>query len=81
MFYTESVAHRGCDRTEIRLFIINVLMKCHFEKAVPKAVLSCKNEQLDLACELRAKPVPPVPNGFIANVHASFMQKVFYIPQ
>ena len=23
--------------------------------------------------------MPPVPNGFIANVHASFMQKVFYI--
>ena len=23
--------------------------------------------------------MPPVPNGFIANVHASFMHKVFYI--
>ena len=33
----------------------------------------------DLACELRAKPMPPVPNGFIAYVYASFMQKVFYI--
>ena len=35
----------------------------------------------DLACELRAKPMPPVTNGFIAHVHASFMQKVFNIPQ
>ena len=25
--------------------------------------------------------MPPVPNGFIAYVHASYMQKVFYIPQ
>jgi len=28
---------------------------------------------------LRAKPMPPVTNGFIAYFHASFMQKVFYI--
>ena len=35
----------------------------------------------DLARELRAKPVPPVPNGFIAYVHASFMQEVFNISQ
>ena len=33
------VAHRGCDRTETRLFIINSLVRCHFGKAVPKAVL------------------------------------------
>ena len=36
---------------------------------------------LDLACKLGAKPVPPVPNGFIAYVHATFMKKIFYIPQ
>ena len=35
----------------------------------------------DLACELRAKPMPPVTNGFIAYVHASFMQEVFHISQ
>ena len=34
---------------------------------------------LDLACELRAKPMPPIPNRFIAYVNASFMQEVFYI--
>jgi hypothetical protein len=33
----------------------------------------------DLACELRAKPVPPVPDRFIAYVHASFMQKIFHV--
>ena len=27
----------------------------------------------DLACKLRAKPMPQVPNGFIANIYASFM--------
>ena len=35
----------------------------------------------DLVCKLRAKPMPPVPNGFIAYIHASFMQQVFYISQ
>jgi hypothetical protein len=25
--------------------------------------------------------MPPIPNGFIANIYASFMQKVFHIPQ
>ena len=34
---------------------------------------------LDLACELRTKSMPPVPNRFIAYVDASFMQEVFYI--
>jgi len=36
---------------------------------------------LDLACELRAKPMPPVPNRFIAHIDTAFMQEVFYIPQ
>ena len=35
----------------------------------------------DLACELSAKSVPPVPNRFIAYVHASFMHEIFYISQ
>ena len=35
----------------------------------------------NFACELRAKPVPPVADRFIAYVHASFMQKIFYISQ
>ena len=38
-------------------------------------------ELFDLACKLRAKPMPPVTNGFIAYVHASFMQEVFHISQ
>ena len=63
------MAHRGCDRTLIRLFIINSLVRCHFGKAVPKAVLSCKIEHLYLACELRAKPVPPVPYSFIVYIY------------
>jgi hypothetical protein len=33
----------------------------------------------DLACELRTKSMPSVPNRFIAHINASFMQKVFYI--
>ena len=36
---------------------------------------------LDLACELRTKSMPPVPNGFIAQIDTAFMQKVFYISQ
>jgi hypothetical protein len=32
---------------------------------------------LDLACEPRAKPMPPVPNRFIAHIDTAFMQKVF----
>ena len=34
-----------------------------------------------IACELRANPVPPVADSFIAYVHATFMKKVFYISQ
>jgi len=25
--------------------------------------------------------MPPVPYGFIANIHTAFMQEIFYIPQ
>ena len=35
----------------------------------------------DLACELRTKSMPPVPNGFIGHIDTAFMQKVFYISQ
>ena len=35
----------------------------------------------DLASELRPKPIPPVPYGFIANIHTAFMQKVLDISQ
>jgi hypothetical protein len=35
----------------------------------------------NFACELRAKPVPPVPDSLIAYIHAAFMKKVFYVPQ
>ena len=34
----------------------------------------------DLACKLRAKPVPPIPYGCIAYVHSSFVQQLFHIP-
>ena len=36
---------------------------------------------LDLACELRTKSMPPVPNRFIAHIDTTLMQKVFYISQ
>ena len=35
----------------------------------------------DLACELRAKPMPPAPNGFITNIYAPFMKEVFHVSQ
>jgi hypothetical protein len=35
----------------------------------------------DLARELRAKPVPPVADRFIAYIHATLMKQVFYVPQ
>jgi hypothetical protein len=34
-----------------------------------------------MAYKLRAKPIPSVPNGFIAYVHASFIKKIFYNPE
>ena len=35
----------------------------------------------DLVFKLRAELVPPLPYGFIAYVHATFMKMVFHIPQ
>ena len=63
------MAHRGCDQTLIRLFLFNVLLRCHFGKTVLKAVLSCKKELFDLACELRDKPVPPVSDRLIVYIY------------
>ena len=68
------MAHRGCNQTYIRLFIINDLLKCSFGKAVPKAVLNCKIEQLNLAYELRDKPVPPVADRFITYIYSTLMK-------
>ena len=36
---------------------------------------------LDLACELRAKPVPSVPDRFIAYIYSKLMKQVFYVPR
>ena len=33
----------------------------------------------DLACKLRAKPVPPAANGFIAYIYSTLMEQVFFI--
>ena len=35
----------------------------------------------DLVCKLRAEPVPPIPNGFINYGQATFMKKIFHVPQ
>ena len=32
----------------------------------------------DLVCKLRAKSVLPISKGFIANIYATFMKKVFH---
>ena len=63
------MAHRGCDRTLIRLLIFNDLLRYYFGKVVPKAVLSCKKEPFDLAYELSGKPVPPLPYSFIVYIY------------
>jgi hypothetical protein len=58
------------------------LYKDFIKVPLPVARLQAPCSSLfDLACELRAKPVPPVPNGLIAYVHAKFMKKVFHISQ
>jgi hypothetical protein len=35
----------------------------------------------DLACERRAKPVPPVPDRFIAHIYTLLMKQVFHVSQ
>ena len=36
---------------------------------------------LDVACKLKAKPMPPILDGFLAHFYASLMQEIFNIPQ
>ena len=52
-----------------------------FGKAVPKAVLSHEKKLFGLALELRAKPVPPVQDSFLADIYSTLIKQVFYIPQ
>jgi hypothetical protein len=35
----------------------------------------------ELACEHRAKPIPPVAHRFVANVDAALEQQVLNVPQ
>ena len=62
--------------------ISDYLYKDFIKVPLPGARLQAPCPSLfNLACELRTKPVPPVPNGIIANIYAPFMKKVFYISQ
>ena len=42
------MAHRGCNQTYIRVFIINGLLKCHFGKAVQKTAQGRTKKLFDL---------------------------------
>ena len=70
------------DRTpEVMSFPI-YLHKDFIQVPLPVARLQAPCSSLfDLASELRPKPVPPVADRFMAYVHATFMKKVFHIPQ
>ena len=58
------------------------LHKDFIQVPLPVARLHALRPSLfDLAFELRAKPVPPNPNGFIAHIHATFMKQGFHISQ
>jgi len=35
----------------------------------------------NFACELKAKPVPPVQDSFIDDIYTTLMNQVFYFPQ
>ena len=52
-----------------------------FWKSGPESSPYVYKKIFDLAYALRFKPVPPVPDRFIAYVHATFMNKVFHISQ
>ena len=66
---------------EVMSFSIN-FHKDFIEMPLPITRLQAPSPSLfDLACELRAKPVPPLPDRFIAYIHAAFMKKVFHISQ
>ena len=58
------------------------LHKDFIKVPLPVALLHIPCNSLpDMACKLRAKPVPPVPDRFIAYIHATLMKQVFYVPQ
>ena len=58
------------------------LHKDFIKVPLPVAWLQAPGPSLfDLARKLRAKPVPPVPDRFIAYIHAAFMKQVFNVPQ
>jgi len=48
----------------------------YFNKREPPRII-----QSIFACELRAKPVPPVPDKFIAYIYSTLMKQVLYIPK
>jgi hypothetical protein len=48
---------------------------------VPKASHSADPLAANVSGEQRPEPVPPVPNGFVANVDAALEQKVFDVAQ
>ena len=66
---------------EVMSFAI-YLYKDFIQVPLPVARLQAPGPSLfDLACELRAKPVPPVPDRFIAYIYSTLMKQVFYVPQ
>jgi hypothetical protein len=49
---------------------------------LPVARLQAPGPSLfNFACELRAKPVPPVPDRFIAHIYTTLMKQVLHISQ
>ena len=65
--------------SEVMSFSIN-FHKDFIKVPLPVARLQAPGPSLfDLAYELRAKPVPPVADRFIAHIYSTLMKKVFYI--
>ena len=66
---------------EVMSFAI-YLYKDFIQVPLPVARLQAPGPSLfDLACELRAKPVPPVPDSLIAYIYATLMKQVLHISQ
>ena len=64
---------------KVMFFFIN-FHKNFIRLPLPVARLQAPCSSLcGLACEIRAKPMLPVANGFIAYIYSSFMKQVFYI--
>ena len=62
---------------EVMPFSIN-FHKDFIEMPLPITRLQAPGPSLfDLACELRAKPVPPVADRFIADIYTTLMKQVF----